>query len=63
MSPLSCLPAPSPQRAMLVSALPFDLPRALTRAGAALPGPDPLGNGVPIPSGERGAALSNARRD
>jgi hypothetical protein len=30
---------------------------------AALPGTDPLGEGVPIASGEREAALSNARRD
>ncbi len=31
--------------------------------GAALPSPDPLGYGVPIPSREREAALSHARRD
>ena len=30
---------------------------------ASLPSPDPLGWGVPIPSGEREAALPNARRD
>ena len=32
-------------------------------AGSALPSPDPLGNGVPIPSGEGETALSDARRD
>lgn len=32
-------------------------------AGAALPSPDPLGNGVPIASREGKAALSDARRD
>jgi hypothetical protein len=31
-------------------------------ASAALPCPDPIGDGVPIPSGEREAALSDARR-
>ena len=30
---------------------------------AALPGPDASGNGVPIPSRERQAAMQNARRD
>lgn len=29
----------------------------------ALPSPDPAGNGVPIPSGEREEAMQNARRD
>ena len=29
----------------------------------ALPGPDPFGNGVPIASGERKAAMQDARRD
>jgi hypothetical protein len=29
----------------------------------ALPGPDPLGNGMPIPSRERETALQDARRD
>ena len=32
-------------------------------ASTALPGPDPLGNGVPIASGEREAAMQDARRD
>jgi hypothetical protein len=31
-------------------------------ASTALPCPDPLGNGVPIPSPEGEAALSHARR-
>jgi hypothetical protein len=31
-------------------------------AGAALPRPNPLGNGMPVPSRERQAALSDARR-
>lgn len=30
---------------------------------AALPGPDPFGDGVPIPGGEREAAMQDARRD
>jgi len=30
---------------------------------AALPSPDPLGNGVPIPGGAREAAMQDARRD
>ena len=30
---------------------------------AALPSPDPQGNGVPIPRGQREAAMQNARRD
>jgi hypothetical protein len=33
------------------------------RAGAALPSPDPLGNGMPISSGEGKAPLPNARRE
>ena len=39
--------------------------RATGAAGTspALPGPDPLGNGVPIASGERQAAMQDARRD
>lgn len=32
-------------------------------ASAALPSPDPLGNGVPISRGERQAAMPDARRD
>jgi hypothetical protein len=36
---------------------------AATGASAALPCPDPLGNGMPVPSRERQAALSDARRD
>lgn len=31
--------------------------------GTALPGPDPFGNGVPIPSRKRAEAVPNARRD
>ena len=30
---------------------------------AALPGPDPFGNGVPIPGSERQTAMQDARRD
>lgn len=33
------------------------------RASASLPSPDPLGNGVPIPSRERAEKVPNARRD
>jgi hypothetical protein len=32
-------------------------------ASAALPSPDPLGNGVPVPGSEGEATLQNARRD
>lgn len=34
-----------------------------TTASAALPSPDPKGNGLPVPSREREAALQDARRD
>jgi hypothetical protein len=38
-------------------------PTAPTGASAALPSPDPLGSGVPIPSRERPEKVPNARRD